>query len=111
MRAGLFRTAEDVYKIKLLRDLGETGKSFLSQDFALVRIDWNDSVALLLHIPGHAVARANGIGRKADDCDRPAFIQNFLDRFGTVDRHALKFSDANGFCGYGLIGATCLLQG
>src|SRR5262245_17243137 len=47
-----------------------------SQNGGVFRVDWNDTIALTLHILGHRVARSSRICGKAHHCNRLGLFQN-----------------------------------
>src|SRR5262249_30159327 len=88
--SSLFGAAKNVHQIELIRRVGQARVSHLAQNFSLIRIDRDDAVTALLHIPRDAETGANRVGRQSDDRDRFALVEDSFDNLRVVDIHSLK---------------------
>src|SRR5579864_1093426 len=84
------RTTKDIDHVDLLRNLGQTGISLLSQNGSFVWIDGNNAISLFLHVLGNTEARPEWAGRETDYGNGFCACEQFSDCVILIGRHTLS---------------------
>jgi hypothetical protein len=87
MLSSFFGAAKYVHQIELLWRVGQAGVSPLAQNFGLIRVDRDDAVTALLHVPRDAETGSNRVGRQTDDRDSFTLVKDSFNNLRVVDFH------------------------